>query len=1025
MRFFERKFIVGILIASMLLPIIPAYSITENEWSEELDVSPQYVIDTFYMNEINGSQPCSGGSYNKWNRNVNATMANIADPANETNTIVRYISTANKTGELHKNVNMSPIPQDETIVISQDIMIPSSTENMKTDSVIVKLYGSEVLKLQYNASTNKFDGTFYNLTFTLAHNEWIRFHNIITPSGDGTNVTVNAQLSGNMINASGDDVFFMQTTANLSKTNSEYVFLLKGRDDLQGLAYFDNNCIMKAGDFGEATVTLDSFEKDYYRNFDLAGKVIVQLYHTMDLTTFNLSNVRLCNNLSEEIPCTSLKLAHDAQTLIFDFSQNKLPKYEDIYICFGDDVRDFYGNSMYEPTVIFETLGDYMEIPPPQDVIEVPAEGFVMPDQWNTGYRCDFSELTPLAEKYPEIVANSNVIDEKIARMYNFEFSYFTHNAHINITATSPIYIHDFYMTGGGIGNGKSGRPTRSSRVTIAWGEGDGCPGDFFGGADMTISHCYVHDVGADHMKGNSGQVVEFNYFRDGGTRNPGAHADVVQFMGDWSENKKAGMHAYFYGNRFDAPNMAYDHVANCCFFFKPEGSSAGYINVQAVGNWFNGGGYTTYLTPACDKSLTQQIYYNDNLWGYGYTFGAMRYDGEWVPEYNGSYENNGFMTTLQTGSVVYYNGVGENAKRVYSAEEMTAGRGTVMVNLANYLKSVRGYRIEVNVLDNEGNVVTSATKTGTVRKYTPVSEYMVDSNLMDTGLINPENGSAIKQLINPPDLPHDVPEYVELDNLPLDMVNYTIAVSVYDTTEGNQLIRTSNLGFEVWDCTRPTQSVTDAYYSVVFKDMDGSILSIQAVKQGENAIPPQAPNHEGFTFDGWSMDSHNVQTNLTITAMYRENKYYTVVFKDELGNILSTESVLQGSYAVAPDAPPKDGYTFIGWSDSYFDVYDNLEIFPLYEKIDTRSQELKTFSKALDAIEASQNESLAVRLVKIQEAYARWKFVDETEEGAYEAYTSFESLVLQYNADIEKINQTMQNGEAISQTTTKCPISY
>ena len=50
---------------------------------------------------------------------------------------------------------------------------------------------------------------------------------------------------------------------------------------------------------------------------------------------------------------------------------------------------------------------------------------------------------------------------------------------------------------------------------------------------------------------------------------------------------------------------------------------------------------------------------------------------------------------------------------------------------------------------------------------------------------------------------------------------------------------------------------------------------------------------------------------------------------------------------------------------------------------------------------------------------------MDETEEGAYEAYASFESLVLQYNSDIDKINQTMQNGEAISQTTTKCPISY
>ena len=62
--------------------------------------------------------------------------------------------------------------------------------------------------------------------------------------------------------------------------------------------------------------------------------------------------------------------------------------------------------------------------------------------------------------------------------------------------------------------------------------------------------------------------------------------------------------------------------------------------------------------------------------------------------------------------------------------------------------------------------------------------------------------------------------------------------------------------------------------------------------------------------------------------------KEYEVVFKDENGNILKTEKVIEGESATAPNAPTKEGYNFIGWDKEFTNITDNLEIKPLYEAI-------------------------------------------------------------------------------------------
>ena len=58
----------------------------------------------------------------------------------------------------------------------------------------------------------------------------------------------------------------------------------------------------------------------------------------------------------------------------------------------------------------------------------------------------------------------------------------------------------------------------------------------------------------------------------------------------------------------------------------------------------------------------------------------------------------------------------------------------------------------------------------------------------------------------------------------------------------------------------------------------------------------------------------------------------YTVEFRDYDGTLLKTEFVEKGKGAVAPDAPERDGYTFVGWDKAFDNVTQNITVTALYE---------------------------------------------------------------------------------------------
>ncbi len=135
---------------------------------------------------------------------------------------------------------------------------------------------------------------------------------------------------------------------------------------------------------------------------------------------------------------------------------------------------------------------------------------------------------------------------------------------------------------------------------------------------------------------------------------------------------------------------------------------------------------------------------------------------------------------------------------------------------------------------------------------------------------------------------------------------------------------------------SRTITAVYDAIlYSVTFKDWNGSVLKSQQVIHGNNATPPTNPTRSGYTFTGWSGSYTNVTSNRTITALYTQNTvYYTVTFKDWNGSVLKSQTLESGRNATPPTNPTRSGYTFTGWSGSYTNVTSSRTITAVYTQI-------------------------------------------------------------------------------------------
>ncbi|MBR4432385.1 MAG: InlB B-repeat-containing protein [Paludibacteraceae bacterium] len=110
--------------------------------------------------------------------------------------------------------------------------------------------------------------------------------------------------------------------------------------------------------------------------------------------------------------------------------------------------------------------------------------------------------------------------------------------------------------------------------------------------------------------------------------------------------------------------------------------------------------------------------------------------------------------------------------------------------------------------------------------------------------------------------------------------------------------------------------------FTVRFFEKDGTtqIGADQIVNEGENAVPPLAPEVDGFYFIGWDKPYTTITADVDIVAVYGENKFWTVTYYDEDGTTKLGEETVADGMSAQGNPVSKDGYNFLGW----FDMSDN-----------------------------------------------------------------------------------------------------
>ena len=110
------------------------------------------------------------------------------------------------------------------------------------------------------------------------------------------------------------------------------------------------------------------------------------------------------------------------------------------------------------------------------------------------------------------------------------------------------------------------------------------------------------------------------------------------------------------------------------------------------------------------------------------------------------------------------------------------------------------------------------------------------------------------------------------------------------------------------------TGSFTVNTYKLVYK-VDGEVYKTTEVTYGTAITPESAPEKEGHTFSGWSkipatMPAHDVEVTGSFTA-----NTYKLVYKVD-GEVYKTTEVTYGTAITPEEAPTKEGYIFMGWSE-------------------------------------------------------------------------------------------------------------
>lgn len=124
--------------------------------------------------------------------------------------------------------------------------------------------------------------------------------------------------------------------------------------------------------------------------------------------------------------------------------------------------------------------------------------------------------------------------------------------------------------------------------------------------------------------------------------------------------------------------------------------------------------------------------------------------------------------------------------------------------------------------------------------------------------------------------------------------------------------------------------------FTVIFKNHDDTIIvTREGVPYGTAATAPAEPTREGYEFSGWDIDFSEVKAHLYVTAQFEIITYGVQFYDDSNQPLGDLQTIEHGSAATAPNAPEKTGYKFTGWDLPFDAVTGDLEIHPVFERLE------------------------------------------------------------------------------------------
>ena len=230
---------------------------------------------------------------------------------------------------------------------------------------------------------------------------------------------------------------------------------------------------------------------------------------------------------------------------------------------------------------------------------------------------------------------------------------------------------------------------------------------------------------------------------------------------------------------------------------------------------------------------------------------------------------------------------------------------------------------LTVNYLYSDGTVAAPQY----CQSYTPGDEYYVESPIIDNYRFSTGCVSGIMLGDNIEVTVIYVPNLVTITYVG----EYSAVVAIPFGSDAELPVLdvpgihyTFTVNGEPWDGVNVTEDVTVEVgmdidvYTVVFVDsVTGEALSTQQIEYGEAATAPSAPEHYGYTFEGWDCDYDCVTSDLTVRTIYNP-VCFTVIFTDGLDNIISVQEVLFLEAAEEPELPLREGWVFSGWDADF-----------------------------------------------------------------------------------------------------------